>query len=61
VTGALPVRRALLSVSDKRGLVAFGAGLAEAGVRLVSTGSTAAALRDEGIPVEDVSDVTGFP
>jgi phosphoribosylaminoimidazolecarboxamide formyltransferase/IMP cyclohydrolase len=57
----LPVRRALLSVSDKEGLVPFARGLAEAGVELVATGSTAAAVRRAGIPVRDVGEVTGFP
>ncbi|MCU0504413.1 MAG: bifunctional phosphoribosylaminoimidazolecarboxamide formyltransferase/IMP cyclohydrolase [Chloroflexi bacterium] len=58
----LPVpRRALLSVSDKGGLVAFAAGLASLGWELVSTGGTARALREAGLPVTDVSAVTGFP
>ncbi|GAB5535192.1 MAG: bifunctional phosphoribosylaminoimidazolecarboxamide formyltransferase/IMP cyclohydrolase [Rubricoccaceae bacterium] len=56
-----PVRRALLSVSDKSGLVPFGKRLHAMGVELLSTGGTARALRDEGIPVMDVADVTGFP
>ena len=54
-------RRALLSVSDKTGLVDFGAGLVQRGFELVSTGGTARALRDAGLPVTDVSAVTGFP
>jgi phosphoribosylaminoimidazolecarboxamide formyltransferase/IMP cyclohydrolase len=54
-------RRALLSVSDKTGLVAFGAGLVRLGFELVSTGGTAAALRGAGLPVTDVADVTGIP
>ncbi|MDO8484541.1 MAG: bifunctional phosphoribosylaminoimidazolecarboxamide formyltransferase/IMP cyclohydrolase, partial [Candidatus Limnocylindrales bacterium] len=59
---ALPVpRRALLSVSDKTGLVAFAGGLVRAGYELVSTGGTARALRDAGLPVTDVAAVTGFP
>jgi phosphoribosylaminoimidazolecarboxamide formyltransferase/IMP cyclohydrolase len=57
----LAVRRALVSVSDKDGLVSFARGLAEAGAGIVSTGSTAAALRDAGIEVREVADVTGFP
>lgn len=57
----IPVRRALLSVSDKTGLVELSAALTEAGVELVSTGSTAAALRDAGLPVTEVAEVTGFP
>src|SRR6185503_7936330 len=59
---AVPLpRRALLSVSDKAGLVEFGRGLVERGFELVSTGGTARALRDAGLPVSDVSAVTGFP
>jgi len=54
-------RRALLSVSDKAGLVPFGAGLVARGFELVSTGGTARALRDAGLPVTDVAAVTGFP
>jgi phosphoribosylaminoimidazolecarboxamide formyltransferase/IMP cyclohydrolase len=54
-------RRALLSVSDKRGLVELGRGLVALGFELVSTGGTARALRDAGLPVTDVSAVTGFP
>ena len=54
-------RRALLSVSDKTGLEALGRALAERGVELVSTGGTAAALRDAGLTVRDVADLTGFP
>ena len=55
------IRRALLSVSDKTGLVELGRALAEQGVDLVSTGGTAKALRDAGLPVRDISDLTGFP
>ena len=54
-------RRALLSVSDKTGLVSFGAGLVQAGFELVSTGGTARTLRDAGLAVTDVAAVTGFP
>jgi phosphoribosylaminoimidazolecarboxamide formyltransferase/IMP cyclohydrolase len=54
-------RRALLSVSDKSGLAAFGSGLVRLGFELVSTGGTAAALRAAGLPVTEVADVTGFP
>jgi len=57
----VPVRRALVSVADKEGLIVLGRGLAAEGVVLVSTGSTAQALRDEGVPVTPVSEVTGFP
>ncbi len=55
------IRRALLSVSDKSGLAELGAALAARGVELVSTGGTAKALRDAGLEVKDVSDLTGFP
>lgn len=55
------VRRALLSVSDKRGLVEFAAALHKSGVELISTGGTAKAIAAAGIGVSDVSDVTGFP
>ena len=54
-------RRALLSVSDKTGLVPFAAGLVATGFELVSTGGTARTLRDAGLPVTDVAAVTGFP
>ncbi|MGH2663142.1 MAG: bifunctional phosphoribosylaminoimidazolecarboxamide formyltransferase/IMP cyclohydrolase [Actinomycetota bacterium] len=57
----LPVRRALISVSDKEGVAELAAGLAELGVHLVSTGSTAEELRRAGLEVEAVSEVTGFP
>ncbi|KRE96567.1 phosphoribosylaminoimidazolecarboxamide formyltransferase [Frateuria sp. Soil773] len=56
-----PVRRALLSVSDKTGLVDLGRRLAAAGVQLLSTGGSAKALREAGIAVQDVSELTGFP
>jgi len=56
-----PVRRALLSVSDKTGLVEFARKLADAGVELISTGGTARALAEAGLAVRDVSAVTGFP
>ncbi|MBN6152603.1 bifunctional phosphoribosylaminoimidazolecarboxamide formyltransferase/IMP cyclohydrolase [Xanthomonas sp. AmX2] len=57
----LPVRRALLSVSDKTGLVDLARALAARGVELLSTGGTAKAIRDAGLPVRDVSELTGFP
>ena len=57
----LPVRRALLSVSDKTGLIELAQALAARNVELLSTGGTAKALRDAGLAVRDVSDVTGFP
>ncbi|OYY79575.1 MAG: bifunctional phosphoribosylaminoimidazolecarboxamide formyltransferase/IMP cyclohydrolase [Sphingomonas sp. 28-62-20] len=55
------ITRALLSVSDKTGIVDLGRGLAAQGVELVSTGGTARALRDAGLAVRDISDLTGFP
>jgi len=58
---AAPVTQALLSVSDKTGLVDFARGLAARGVRLLSTGGTAKALADAGLPVTDVGTYTGFP
>ncbi len=57
----VPIRQALLSVSDKTGLVELARALASRGVELLSTGGTARAIRDAGLPVRDVSDVTGFP
>ncbi len=59
--GAVRVRRALLSVSDKRGIVDFAKGLAGLGVELVSTGGTAKELMDAGLEVRTISDLTGFP
>jgi phosphoribosylaminoimidazolecarboxamide formyltransferase / IMP cyclohydrolase len=56
-----PVRRALLSVTDKTGLVDFAKALAGHGVELVSTGGTSKALRDAGLTVKDISELTGFP
>ena len=55
------VKRALLSVSDKTGLIEAAKGLAQLGVELVSTGGTRKAIADAGLPVKDVSDLTGFP
>jgi phosphoribosylaminoimidazolecarboxamide formyltransferase/IMP cyclohydrolase len=57
----LPVRRALLAVADKSGLPALARGLVDRGIELVSTGNTAATLREAGVIVTGVSDVTGFP
>src|SRR5438067_12861144 len=58
----VPVRRALISVSDKTGLKEFATALVkEFNVELISTGGTAKFLRDAGLPVKDVSEVTGFP
>jgi len=56
-----PVRRALVSVSDKRGLKEIAGALAELGVEIVSTGGTRAAIAAAGLPVRDVSELTGFP
>lgn len=61
MTDLAPLRRALLSVSDKTGLIELGKALADRGVELLSTGGSAAALRDAGLSVKDVSEVTGFP
>src|SRR3546814_15274882 len=55
------MKRALLSVSDKTGIVDLGKALAGKGVELVSTGGTAKALRDAGLTVRDIADLTGFP
>ena len=55
------ISRVLLSVTDKTGIVEFASALAAMGAELISTGGTARLLRDAGIPVADVSDVTGFP
>jgi phosphoribosylaminoimidazolecarboxamide formyltransferase/IMP cyclohydrolase len=57
----LPIRRALISVSDKAGLLGHAKALAELGAALVSTGGTRASIADAGINVHDVSSVTGFP
>jgi phosphoribosylaminoimidazolecarboxamide formyltransferase / IMP cyclohydrolase len=60
-TGLKPIRRALLSVTDKTGLIAFARALASHGVELVSTGGTARELREAGLKVQDISELTGFP
>ena len=57
----IPIRRAIVSVYDKTGLIELAAALVDAGVEIVSTGSTAARIRDAGHPVTDVSNITGFP
>ncbi len=57
----LPIRRAILSVTDKTGLVDFAGFLVKNGVELVSTGGTLKALEEGGLPVKSVSEVTGFP
>ncbi|MBO1518941.1 bifunctional phosphoribosylaminoimidazolecarboxamide formyltransferase/IMP cyclohydrolase [Oceanisphaera pacifica] len=58
---ARPIRRALLSVSNKDGIVDFAQGLHDRGVELLSTGGTARLLAEQGLPVTEVSDYTGFP
>jgi phosphoribosylaminoimidazolecarboxamide formyltransferase/IMP cyclohydrolase len=55
------IRRVLISVTDKTGILDFARALAESGAELISTGGTARLIRDAGIAVQDVSDVTGFP
>ena len=57
----MKIKRALLSVSDKTGIVELGKFLSEKGVEIISTGGTMKALRDAGVPVTYVSDITGFP
>jgi phosphoribosylaminoimidazolecarboxamide formyltransferase/IMP cyclohydrolase len=61
MTDIVPFRRALISLSDKSGLGELAAGLARAGVEIVSTGGTATKLRELGHKVRDISDLTGFP
>jgi phosphoribosylaminoimidazolecarboxamide formyltransferase / IMP cyclohydrolase len=61
MTDIVPIRRALISVSDKSGLLPFAQALVAKGVEILSTGGSAKALRDAGVPVKDVSDHTGFP
>lgn len=61
MTDLYPIRRALISVSDKTGLIELGQALTARGVELLSTGGSAKALRDAGLAVKDVSEVTGFP
>ena len=61
MSDAIRIRRALLSVSDKAGVVELAKALAAAGVELVSTGGTAAALKQAGLEVRDVAELTGFP
>ena len=61
MSGLKAVRRALLSVTDKTGLVEFARALASHGVDLVSTGGTARGLREAGLAIRDISDLTGFP
>jgi phosphoribosylaminoimidazolecarboxamide formyltransferase / IMP cyclohydrolase len=59
--GEVQVARALLSVSDKAGIVEFARGLADLGIEIISTGGTARELADAGLPVRSISDLTGFP
>jgi phosphoribosylaminoimidazolecarboxamide formyltransferase/IMP cyclohydrolase len=59
--GEVQIGRALLSVSDKTGIVEFARGLADLGIEIVSTGGTAGTLEEAGIPVRSISDLTGFP
>ncbi len=61
MTDIVPIRTALISVSDKTGLIEFCTALEAHGVKILSTGGTAKAIRDAGIPVTDVSEHTGFP
>jgi phosphoribosylaminoimidazolecarboxamide formyltransferase/IMP cyclohydrolase len=61
INGAKEIRRALLSVTDKTGLVEFAQELARYGVELISTGGTARALREAGLSVKDIAELTGFP
>ena len=57
----IPVQRALLSVSDKTGLVEFGQTLSALGIEILSTGGTYKALKAAGVPVKEVAEHTGFP
>src|SRR5215204_3944332 len=59
--GEVRIRRALLSVSDKRGIADFAGGLAGLGIELVSTGGTARELQEAGLEVRSIEDFTGFP
>jgi phosphoribosylaminoimidazolecarboxamide formyltransferase/IMP cyclohydrolase len=61
MTDLVPIRRALVSVSDKAGLMPFVTALARRGIELLSTGGTAQMMREAGLAVRDVADVTGFP
>jgi len=61
MTNIVPIQRALISVADKTGLVAFAEALAARGVELLSTGGSARALREAGVPVREVAEHTGFP
>src|SRR5688572_16190151 len=61
VTFMAKIQRALLSVTDKTGITEFARGLQALGIELVSTGGTGRTLRDSGLAVRDVSEITGFP
>src|SRR4051794_7729936 len=61
MSGSRTIRRALISVSDKTGVVELARALAAMGVDIISTGGTATALRNAAVQVKDVSSVTGFP
>lgn len=61
MSNIIPIKRALISVSDKNGLVEFAKSLADNGVEILSTGGSAKAIRDAGIAVTEVADYTGFP
>jgi phosphoribosylaminoimidazolecarboxamide formyltransferase/IMP cyclohydrolase len=61
VIDQVKIRRALVSVTDKTGIVAFCSALVSFGVEIVSTGGTAKALADAGVPVRPIDDLTGFP
>jgi len=61
ISDEVEIKTALLSVSDKTGIVEFAKALSEKGIRLVSTGGTAKTIADAGLPVDDVSSLTGFP
>src|SRR3989338_7335779 len=57
----IKIKRALISVSDKKGIAEFAKGLKRLGIEIISTGGTAKLLRNKGIKVRAISDVTGFP
>jgi len=57
----IKIQRAVVSVSNKAGVIEFAQGLAEMGVEMISTGGTARALKEAGVQVKDVSEITGFP
>src|SRR5262249_24117568 len=56
-----PIQRVLISVTDKTGILDFARELSRLGAEIISTGGTARLLRESGVPVKDVSEVTGFP